>query len=97
MCVHVAFICQFTVSGIKVQGLRVYPNPVGEEFTVDGLIRSMKASLVVYNVFGEKVYSKELTGNSKQETVNCKDFAAGIYFLKVVSPNGSWVGRFVKE
>jgi len=85
--------------------LVIYPNPARDQFTIYGLTpgpspreRGASATIEIYNVFGEKVYSRQLeSGNSKPETVNCKQFAAGIYFVKVANEEMNWIGKFVKE
>ena len=57
----------------------IYPNPVmhgGNNFTL-----TVNGQLSIYNVLGEKVYSQTI--NNKQEKINCKQFSAGVYFVKV--------------
>jgi len=85
--------------------LQIYPNPAKDEFTVYGLQYNVNATLEVYNVLGEKIYSEPLQtfpngsaqANSQSQTINCKSFAKGIYFVKVANENKNWVGKFVKE
>jgi len=80
------------------QAIIIYPNPSSDQFTIYGLQFTVDARLEVFNVSGEKVYSRQLeSGNSKPETVNCKQFASGIYFVKVANEKMNWVGKFVKE
>jgi hypothetical protein len=75
--------------------IRIYPNPVGDQFTVYGLRFTESATIDIYNIIGEKVYSDLL--NSKQETVKCKVFSPGIYFIEVSSGQRVYRAKFVKE
>ena len=73
------------------------PNPASDELLVSGNWKSEtgKAKLTIFNILGEIIFTEEI--NSKQETVNCKPFSVGIYFVQVTNESGRWVGRFVKE
>jgi PKD repeat protein len=83
----------------NVQSLmfNVYPNPVRNEFTVyppDGGLTACE--IEIYNSLGQKVYAAT-TINRKQETVNCKYFAEGIYVLQLHSAAGVVNKKFVVE
>ncbi len=73
------------------------PNPVSNELLVSGNWKSGtgKSKLTIFNIIGKIIYKEEI--NRKSETINCKPFPAGIYFVQVVNEGGRWVGRFVKE
>ncbi len=77
--------------------ISISPNPATDELLVNGKWKSEtgKAKLAIFNIIGEIIYTEEI--NRKQETINCKPFPAGIYFVQVANENGRWVGRFVKE
>ena len=69
--------------------ISVYPNPTNGMFTIkmeDVTGQMADGQIEIYNVFGEKVYSK--TVNRKQETVNL-NVPEGIYFVKVQTSKGS--------
>lgn len=53
-----------------------YPNPVTEEFHVDG---QENGQLMVFNSCGKKVYEKKNISNN--ETINIGTFAEGVYVL----------------
>src|SRR5207253_2076822 len=58
--------------------LAVYPNPADESIVISHQSLG-SGSINIYNVLGEKIYNHQLEAGSKQETVNCKPFAKGIY------------------
>ena len=71
----------------------IYPNPSQGKFTVNGLHSS--AELSVYDVIGQKVFSK--TVNGKEEIINLRA-KSGIYFYKLSTENGiSAAGKLVIE
>jgi hypothetical protein len=61
---------------LSTNSFSILPNPAHDNFKV-----SVAGELEVYNSFGEKVYQQ--TVNRKQETINCQDLKAGVYFAKV--------------
>ena len=68
--------------------LSVYPNPTNGMFTIkleDVRGQMTDGQIEIYNVFGEKVYSKKV--NRKQETVNL-NWSDGIYFVRVEMRDG---------
>jgi PKD repeat protein len=73
----------------------MYPNPATDQLVISGDWKSKSGTLTIFNTLGENIYSREVI--DKQETVNCKSFPAGIYFVQVINENSRWVGRFVKE
>ena len=76
------------------QNVSVYPNPAHELFTVSGLEFSVE-EMKMYNSLGEKVFSTAV--NSKQQTVNCKQFPSGIYFLKLSNKTDSFTQKIIIE
>jgi hypothetical protein len=84
--------------------ISLYPNPATDELLISGNWKSATGNLIIFNVLGEAIYASVI--NRKQvrrtldffgETINCKLFPAGIYFVQVVNESGRWTGRFVKE
>jgi len=77
----------------------VYPNPATEQLVVSGLSFEVDATLEIYNVFGEKIYSRQLeTGNRKPETViDIYSFTAGVYFIKIKNDKKIGMIKFIKQ
>ncbi len=93
------------IGGIKEIGssaLYIYPNPVENLLTISGLVSSNEMSVTIYNVLGEKVYSRaEAFGknNDSQITIDVSDLKAGVYFVQVgpaKSGEKYWKGQFCK-
>ena len=61
------------------------PHPTNQNLTIVGA--DLDEILEIYSVSGGLIYSTKIGDNV--ETVDCKDFDSGIYFIKVKS-NGIW-------
>jgi hypothetical protein len=59
--------------------LTVYPNPATNNFTVN-TGNDEKASIQLFNIVGQQVYSETFTGST---TVNVANLHSGVYMLKV--------------
>jgi len=85
------------------EGALMYPNPAQDEFTIylsNGQLSTDdgQLSIEIYNVVGEKIYSRQLhTSNLKPQTINCKHFPAGVYFIRFTGEKGSFTKKIVKE
>lgn len=80
--------------GVISSDISIYPNPVGDEFTVL-FLKITTGEIEIVNALGEMVYSDVL--NNKQKTINCKSFPAGIYFLKISANEKSFTKLLVKQ
>jgi len=80
-------------------GITVYPNPAKNQFTVYGLPANERATIELFNVLIEKIYSRQLqTANSKPETViDVSHLAGGIYFLRIQSEHINYSQKVVKQ
>lgn len=83
---------QYTAVGIDEQiynrGVRVYPNPMSDDATIEVLKPSANAqyTLGLFDRSGRMV--KSLNSNSGKFNVNAKELAAGMYFYQV--SDGDW-------
>ncbi len=80
---------------IDVASISISPNPATDELFINSNGSLENNILTIYNVVGEIIYSQKI--NSKEATINCKPFPAGMYFLQLKWENGIVVKRFVKE
>ena len=80
-------------------GSSVFPNPVKEWLTVNGLQFKDVATLEIYNVLGEKVYAMPFARLNSPSSIeaNISTLAEGIYFVKIFNEEKRWNGRFMKE
>jgi len=73
----------------------VYPNPASSEITVE-LWWNTNSAVEIYAATGQLVYSaQEINGN--RFTIDVKDFATGMYTMRITNAGGTTVRRFVKE
>ena len=67
------------VPELEKNNLTVYPNPATNHFTVN-TGNDEKASIQLFNIVGQQVYSETFTGST---TVNVANLHSGVYMLKV--------------
>jgi PKD repeat protein len=91
----VAAVTPFTFG--EGSGVRLYPNPVKDKFTIHNskVTRGAAAEVTIYNVMGEKIYTT--TFSDDVLTVDCRLFPSGIYFLEMNTPEKSIRTKFVKQ
>lgn len=70
----------------------VYPNPNNGEFTIQSSSFSGQSLVEVYNILGEKIYSKTI-GNSSSFMVNIGSQPSGLYFYHVIDASGNIIGN----
>jgi hypothetical protein len=76
--------------------IKIYPNPNDGHFTMELNFASPDANTIeIFNVLGEIVYVKTLTGLNKQELIF--DLSAGIYIAKISNKNGSVQKRIMVQ
>ncbi len=92
--VYVNVVPVGTLEQEQAQQLSIYPNPVADNLYINNG-SMLNGALTISNILGEVVYTNVVSG--KQETVNCKPFPSGVYFVQIKSESGSVVKRFVKE
>ncbi|HXB11364.1 MAG TPA: T9SS type A sorting domain-containing protein [Bacteroidia bacterium] len=75
------------------EGVVLYPNPNNGQFTIKSSGLSAKSSVEVYNMLGEKIYSRQWTANNGQCTIDLSNNANGIYLYRVVNESGNLTGE----
>lgn len=89
----------YVTSVSEVEGFEglvsVYPNPVSENLQVVTKDISGKADVLIYNLNGSVIHQSTMAGNDRK-TISMK-VPSGIYFVKVVTQNGSSVSKVVKQ
>ncbi|MES2286430.1 MAG: T9SS type A sorting domain-containing protein [Bacteroidota bacterium] len=78
-------------NGNKISSIRLYPNPVSNEATVDlNLNESGTVVITVYDITGKiaaNVFTGEMNSGINTVKINTSDIPAGIYFTTIVSNN----------
>jgi hypothetical protein len=81
-------------SDFSMDGFRVYPNPVANDFKIYFNNISSNASVQILNIFGVKVYEAKI--ESQITTIN-KKLCPGVYFVNIKNPKESMVQKLVIE
>ncbi|MEI7725995.1 MAG: T9SS type A sorting domain-containing protein, partial [Bacteroidota bacterium] len=76
---------------------KLCPNPTTGKFTLEQIGGSPGSNVVIaiYGMHGEKVMTKELTGQKKYE-LSIAGFPAGLYFVKVVAGEYNGTIKLIK-
>lgn len=64
------------------ENINIYPNPFEDVLLVNFEEKYLNAEIEILNVLGETVYSNSFAGENKF-SIDTKDFASGVYFLKI--------------
>ena len=75
-------------------GIRIYPNPVRDELTIDNVQLIMSNNVEVYDVSGKKI---DNCGLSIVNSIDVSTLPAGIYFVKIETDKGIVTKKFIKE
>lgn len=65
------------------RNLNCYPNPAKESFTVDFNLDSNVGELLVSDIKGKLIFSKEISQSSKQIKLSSSQWDAGVYFISL--------------
>jgi hypothetical protein len=69
--------------------VKVFPNPNNGVFTIKSSGISRQSLVEVYNMIGEKVYSKQLSTVNSQLSIDISNHSPGIYLYRVLSETGN--------
>jgi hypothetical protein len=74
----------------------VFPNPGKDEFTIE-LAQKQTGVIEVYDMLGSKVQSIQLDGSEMTYRLNLREYAKGIYVLKMISGNNMKAKKLIVE
>lgn len=83
-----------------VTELSVFPNPASDRLNVSFMTEDASSiDCKILDMTGKMLYNKhiEADGGLVEESFNVSDFATGIYFLRIETPKGTTIEKFVKE
>lgn len=83
-----------TGKDLLTDNCRVYPVPATTDLSVSGL--ENVSLLEIFDVMGNKIISEQCEGVDIK-TLNISHLARGIYFIRLTTPLGAVMKRFVKE
>jgi hypothetical protein len=72
------------------ESVSIFPNPATDNILISLRSELKNPQVEIYNVAGEKIYSQMLT--TRQKTINIRNYAAGIYFVKITSAGNDATG-----
>ncbi|MGI8950162.1 MAG: T9SS type A sorting domain-containing protein [Chitinophagaceae bacterium] len=75
--------------------IKLYPNPTKDLLNINGLKASVRTTLSIVNAYGQVLQQLTTTGSSY--TYNLKNFAAGIYILKIDADKKTTTLKFIKN
>jgi len=88
-----------TTSGlnkVNIASMNLYPNPTQGLIHLNlGLTQNETVSVFVYDVRGNKLYSKTLTGAAVNETIDMTAHSIGVYIVSVTTSKGTIRKEFV--
>ncbi len=65
------------------QQIRLYPNPIDDEFTIDLGVQLSKVSIVVFDMNGKQIFEQSIP--DVRHTINCSELSAGSYSASIKS------------
>ena len=82
-----------SISEIEKNNFAVFPNPANNFLTITSADNKI-FSVIIFNSFGEKIYSAQATTNLNVETVN---FSSGLYFVQIIADKKSFTKKIIKK
>ena len=67
----------------NVDKIVIYPNPVSNFFTINGMNPDQKSSVAIYNLLGKKMKSYQV--QHKNLSIDCSDLTNGNYLVRITS------------
>ena len=90
-CVVVSYEGIGSITGNSEQ-IVVYPNPNNGQFTIESTIGGA-SSVEIYNILGEKVFTRNLSTTKGANTINISNQPNGVYLYRVISESGDLLGE----
>lgn len=79
---------------------QVFPNPAKNKFTLEYTSSvSEEMNITFYDINGRELFADtwKVTAQTNRKNEDVSAFSAGVYFIKLSSPSGSWVSKVVVE
>lgn len=98
----IPFVVDLTASSttpiVGLEYLQIFPNPASDQLSVQlGLLRDTDLTLDFYNVLGQSLYHRPLSGSVITHDIDVAHLPAGTYFLHLRSGAGSEVRKVIVE
>lgn len=89
--------CGLSLSENKGSQFSLYPNPVADQFTLEGLSGLKISEISICNAEGKILKSYEPVISSSSFALNVENLKAGMYFVHIAHDSATDVIRFIKE
>ena len=80
------------LTDIRQELTRLYPNPVKDKLHIKV---ADDCEVTVYDALGKLVLNKKI--ESGGHTINLQTLSQGVYYLQLISAQGTFVHRLIKE
>ena len=87
----------FELDEVSHSELKIYPNPAKELLFIEVDKKLIDPRFELFTVSGEKLALPVIKVSSKKYEVDVKELPVGVYILKVISENSSFVKKFSKS
>lgn len=77
---------------LNQEQLTLYPNPARDLVTLNNESTYQMQSVIVYNILGQVIYRGN-TNNVNSFSINVQNYASGMYNVKIIMKDGSWLQR----
>lgn len=85
------------ISENQILDFKVYPNPSSGDLRIQLFGESKKSRIFITDVDGRIVYNEEINTNKKNLIIDNSTLQSGIYFIRLVSPDGTMnVKKWIK-
>ncbi len=85
------------INGVSMQ---LIPNPANEQVTIslNGLSKTQKSSLTIYDIIGNVILKDELTAKETQDVnYDIANLSKGVYLVEITNANQKAVKRLIKQ
>ncbi|MBI5218766.1 MAG: PKD domain-containing protein [Bacteroidia bacterium] len=97
------FVTQIVLTSVEMEenGFHVifYPNPASDVLNICFNGIPLADQIFIYNILGSEMYSENLTNisGSFSKHISVKEFAKGIYYLKMTINNNTYINKIIVE
>ena len=74
----------------------LYPNPANNELRVTSY-ELQEGVIEIYDVYGKKISSHHLIASSSHHKIDISSLSYGVYFIRLIEDNNSYMQRFIKQ
>ena len=84
---------------IEKNAFTIYPNPASENLMIRFIhnLKSYRYSVTLINIYGTKIFGETITPVGNEIPVDLKNYAPGIYFLKLSTENSNSLVKIIKQ